>query len=254
MKRGISGRVREGGVLYWSTLVLLAGGSLGLTSCDSPPHTATVRDEQMAALQQKLDAVESQKARLMSGEVANNFELPGVGFYHAAARDFFPYSYGFHKDGKWYVDGAWQDVAPGTPKLTASRPTPEALKKVELALGREQELLNQQKAGSSGSSVTHHHSGFGMGNALMMYWLLAGNRGFFSPGAGFRNAGTQAAGWQQNMDRQRSTVNSYASANPAYRRMVEQSKATGTPVKAGSSVRGGFGGTSSSRSSSSFGG
>jgi len=43
-------------------------------------------------------------------------------------------------------------------------------------------------------------------------------------------------------------VSRYAAANPGYQRMVEQSRATGAPVKAGQSVRGGFG-SSSSRSS-----
>lgn len=205
----------------------------------------------MAALQKKLDAVDSQKSRLMSGEVANNFELTGVGFYHAEVRDFFPHPFGHEQDGKWYVNGLWQDYAPGEAHVTASRPTPEALKKVELALQREQELIAKENTGSTSTTTQHHHSGFG--SALMMYWLLSGNRGGFSPGAGFRQAEAQTGRWQQGLDRDRQAVSSYASSNPGYRRMVDQSKASGKPVTAGNSVRGGFGSSSGTKSKSSFG-
>jgi hypothetical protein len=133
-------------------------------------------------------------------------------------------------------------------KVAASNPTPEALKKVELALDREQQLLAQQPAGTS---TTQHRSGFGAGNALMMYWLLSGSRGSFAPGAGFRQAGAQAGAWQQQVNSSRSTVSSYAASNPGYRRMVEHSRSTGTPIKSGQSVRGGFGSGSSRTSSGS---
>ena len=246
-KRGLASRIRNGGILQWSTVCILAG----LTGCDSK-YTATPKDEQMAALQKKLEAVDAEKSRLMNGQVANNFELPGVGFYHAEARDFFPYRYGQEKDGKWYVNGQWQDQSPAEAKVSASRPTPEALKKVELALAHEQELIAKENSASSGSTstttTTHSHSGFG--NALMMYWLLSGNRGAYTPGAGFHQAQTQSGLWQQGMERDRQTVSSYASSNPGYSRMVAQSKSTGTPVKAGSSVRGGFGSSFKSSSGS----
>ena len=251
--RGPAARIRNGGILHWSTLCILAGGAAGLTGCDSK-YTATPKDEHMAALQKKLDAVDSEKSRLMSGEVSNNFELAGVGYYHAEARDFFPYPFGHQQDGKWYVNGRWQEYPPGEVHVSSSRPTPEALKKVELALAREQELIAKENSGTPGGSPTtvqHHHSGFG--SALMMYWLLSVNRGFFSPGSGFRQAESQAGRWQQGMDRDRQTVSSYASSNPGYRRMVDQSKATGRPVTAGNSVRGGFGSSSRSGSRSTFG-
>jgi hypothetical protein len=221
----------------------------GLTGCDSK-YTATPKDEQMAALQKKLEAVDAEKSRLMTGEVANNFELPGVGFYHAEARDFFPYRFGQEKDGKWYVNGQWQEFAPGEAHVTASRPTPEALKKVELALAHEQELIAKENSGSSGTTTTTTRSNSGFGNAIMMYWLLSGNRSSYSPGAGFRQAESQSGLWQQGMDRDRQTVSSYASSNPGYNRMVAQSKSTGTPVKSGSSVRGGFGSSFKSSSGS----
>lgn len=264
-KRGFAARIRNGGILQWSTVCILAGGVAGLAGCDSQ-YTATPKDEQMAALQKKLDAVESEKSRLMNGEVANNFELPGVGFYHAEARDFFPYPYGQEKDGKWYANGQWQDQAPAEARFASSRPTPEALKKVELALTREQELIEKENnadalttqtaanAGTTHNPTTtyHHHSGFG--NALMMYWLLSGNRGSYTPGAGFHQAESRVGSWQQGMERDRQSVSSYASANPGYRRMASQSSASGSSfhsgssTHSGSSVRGGFG--SSARSSS----
>ena len=118
-----------------------------------------------------------------------------------------------------------------------TQPTPEALKKVQAALEREQQVL----AGQSGAGQSHHHSGFGMGNALMMYWLLSGSRGGFAAGPGFQRAASQAPAWQGEVERQRSAVNSYASSNPGYRRMVDQSRASGVPVRTGQSVRGGFG-------------
>lgn len=248
-KRGITARIRNGGILQWSTVCIIAGGAAGLTGCDSE-YTATLKDQQMAALQTKIHTVDTEKARLMSGEVANNFELAGVGFYHAEVRDFFPHRFGHEQDGKWYVNGVWQAFAPGEAHVTTSRPTAEALKKVELALAREQEIIANANTGSGGNtSSTPHQSHSGFGSALMMYWLLSGNRGFFSPGAGFRQAEGQTGRWQQGMERDRQTVNGYASSNPGYRRMVDQSQSTGRPVAAGNSVRGGFGSSASSRSS-----
>jgi hypothetical protein len=248
-KRGVFTRIRECGILHLSTVGILAGGALGLTGCDSN-YVASPKDEQMAGLQAKLDELDAQKSRLMNGELANNFELPGVGFYHAEARDFFPYRHGFEKDGKWYVNGVWQDTPVAEARVASSRPTPEALKKVELALAREQELLAKSNATTGSSSTTHqHHSGFG--NALMMYWLLSGSRGFFSPGAGFQQATAQSGRWQQGVDQARQTVAGHAAANPGYSRMVAQSKASGVPVRAGQSVRGGFGSGSSRVSSGS---
>ena len=134
------------------------------------------------------------------------------------------------------MNGAWQDRPPAMETVDASRPSPEALKKVDAALQREQQLM----AGQSGTARSGGH-GLGMGNALLMYWLLAGNRGGFTPGAGFRSATAQAPAWQGAVERQRGAVVNHAATNPGYRRMVEQSRASGMPVRAGQSVRGGFG-------------
>lgn len=248
MKRSTAS-IRPGGILRWSTVCILAG--VGLTACDRG-YVATPKDEQMAETQRRLDVLDATKAKLMAGELPNNFHLEGVGYYHAAVRDFFPERYGATSTQGWFVNGKWE-LNPGPDTVADSRPTPEALKKVEAALEKEQQLLAGQPAGSSGGSAQGHSHGFGMGNALMMYWLLSGNRGFFSPGAGFRNATSQAPAWQGSVESQRSAVNSHAAANPGYRRMVEQSRASGTPVRAGQSVRGGFG-NSRKGGGSSFGG
>ena len=243
-KRGLFAPIRDGGILRWSTVCILAGGMVG---CESK-YTATAKDEKMAQLQSQIEAIDAQKAQLTKGEVANNFQLPGVGFYHAGAQDFFEHPYGFSKDGKWFVNGKWQTEPVAEATVAASRPTPEALKKVEAALDREQKNLANQGA-AAGTTTTGNSHGPGIGTALMMYWMLSGNRGSYAPGAGFQRAGTQVNGWQQGMDQQRQTVNAHAAANPGYNRMVAESQSKGTPVKAGQSVRGGFG--SSGRSSSS---
>lgn len=238
MKRSTAS-IRPGGVLRWSTACILAG--VGLSACDRG-YVATEKDEQIAEVEKRIDTLDASKATLMAGEVPNNFHLDGVGYYHAAARDFFPHRYGFADERGWFVNGTWE-LNPGPDEVAASRPTAEALKRVEAALEAErQELAGEPGAASTATSQGHAHShGFGMGNALMMYWLLSGNRGFFSPGPGFRNADGSAASWQRSVENQRAAVNSHAAANPGYRRMVEQSRASGRMVRAGESVRGGFG-------------
>jgi hypothetical protein len=197
----------------------------------------------MAEAQAKIDELDKQQAILKRGEVANNFHFPRLGYYHAAAHDFFEHPYGFSNDGRWYCNGVWQDQAPAEAVVASSRPSPEALKKVDDALAAEQK--EQPQAGTGQTSGSH---GFGMGNALMMYWLLAGNRGMFGGGAGFQQAGGQVQNWQRGVESQRSAVGRYAAANPGYQRMVAQSRATGMPVRPGQSVRGGFGSRSTGSS------
>jgi hypothetical protein len=247
-KRSIFAPIRHRGVLHWSTACILAGGMAGMSGCERK-YVATEQDAKMAQIQSKIEALDAQKSKLINGEVDNNFNLPGVGYYHAEARDFFEFAYGYQKDGRWFANGAWQDQPVGLTTVAASRPTPEALKKVEAALDREQQLIASQGKSASGTQSNNNHQGPGMGSALMMYWLLAGNRGSFMPGMGFQRAGTQVDSWQRGVEEQRRSVSAHAAANPGYNRVVAQSHSSGTPVKPGQSVRGGFG--SSSRSSSS---
>lgn len=246
-KLGTLTQIRKGGILNWSTLVLLAGSSAGLTSCDSDNnYTASTEDMNMAVLQQNLDSVEGRKALLLKGEVEHNMEIPGLGFYHVDSQDFFPFPFGHSQNGKWYANGQWRDFQPATPFLASSRPSDEALRKVEALLAQEQE------AGTAAKSTSHQaYHGGGVGNMLLMYWLLSGNRGSYTPGVGFQRAQAQQQGWQQTLNTQRQAVNAHAAANPSYQRLAEQSKRTGTPINTGSSVRGGFGSSSGFSSSAS---
>lgn len=243
-KRSPLTAIRPNGILRWSTACILLGGTAGLTSCErEETYTATDADVKMAGIQKKIETLDSSEQLLKQGLVENNFSISGVGYYHAAKNDFFEHPYNFERDGKWYVNGAWQNH-PEVEGIPASRPSPEALKKVDAALTREQQTTGAAPA------QAHSGGGFGVGNMLMMYWLLSGNRGMFSPGAGFQNAGRNVGNWQSQVNDERRNVSRHASANPGYNRMVEQSKMRGTPVSPGQSVRGGFG---SSSSGSSFG-
>ena len=244
-KRSFLTMLRPGGILRWSTACILAGGLVG---CDrGVRYVATEKDVEMAETQSQLEKLDTGKDQLMKGEVANNFHIPRVGYYHAEARNFYEHPFGFARDGQYFANGVWQDQP--VPEIAAtSRPTEEALKKVEAALEEEQKVAanpqqQQQQQQQQGG-------GFGMGNALMMYWLLAGNRGMFSPGNGFRQAGGQAGTWQRGVENQRAAVGNYAASNPGYKRMVDQSRASGAPVRPGQSVRGGFGSTRSAGGSS----
>lgn len=234
-QRSFSAFIRPGGILRWSTACILAGS---LSSCDRRSQVVTEKDAEMAESQLMIEKLDTEKEKLLRGEVSQNFHIPRVGYYHADARRFFPHPYGYEQDGKFFINGEWKDQS--VPAIAAaSHPTAEALEHVQKVLEEE-----QATAGNNGDSTNTnqgHSGGFGMGNMLMMYWLLSGNRGMFSPGAGFQNASGQAQNWQRGVETQRSNVSRYASANPGYQRMVEQSRVSGAPVRPGQSVRGGFG-------------
>ena len=243
-KRSFLATLRPGGILRWSTACILAGS---LASCDrGVSYVATDKDVEMAETESQLEKLDTEKSKLIQGEVANNFHLPGVGYYHAEGHEFFEHPYGFSQDGRYFINGVWQDELAAA-AVDSSRPSPEALKKVEAALEKE------QKVAATPAGQNHHGGGFGMGNALMMYWLLAGNRGMFSPGAGFQRAGGEVGNWQRGVDSQRGAVASHAAANPGYQRLVQQSRASGVSMKPGQPVRGGFGTSRSSGVRPSFG-
>lgn len=242
--------IRPAGVLCWSTACLIAG--LGLSGCERS-YTATAKDEEMAKTQRNIEELDALKSTLTRGEVPNNFKLEGVGYYHAGARDFFPESYGTERDGKWFVNGVWQTDPPPVEEISPSQPTPDALRKVMAALEKEEK--EQQQASNSGSNpqvVNHYHHGSGgFTNALLMYWMLSSNRSGFTPTApAYQHAAAQAPAWQGQIDSDREQVRAHAAANPGYSRAVAESKARGTTVRSGQSVRGGFGSSSSTHSSS----
>ncbi len=224
--------LRPGGILRWSTFCILAG----LTGCEER-YVATQKDVEMAGLQKKIDALDQQRLQLMRGSVPNNFHVPGVGYYHAPVRNFFEFPYDHVKDGMHYINGKWEYFSK-EPEVASSQPTAAALKKVEAAL-EEQE---QEEDGKQNATASNHRGGgFNTTDALLMYWMLSGNRGNFTAGNGFRQADQRAPTWQRDVEEKRSEVNNHSSGNAGYRAMVQRSEATGTPVKAGQSVRGGFG-------------
>lgn len=221
-----------GGILRWSTACILAGT---LSSCERS-YVSTEKDAEMAETQHRIEKLDGAKSALLMGEVPNNFHIPGVGYYHAEMGDFFEHPYGFVKDGQHFINGRWEYFARET-TVKASHPTPKTLRHVEMALEEEQKGETQNQ--------NPHQGGLGMGNALMMYWILSGNRGMYSSGSGFQQAQRKVSGWQQDVEKKREETRTYAYSNPGYTRIVQKAKAGGTSVKAGQSVRGGFGSSSS---------
>ncbi|MFT4176415.1 MAG: hypothetical protein QM627_07130 [Luteolibacter sp.] len=211
--------IRPGGILSWSTACLLAGGAVSLSSCEK--SVSRVMDEgQRSERTTETDAVQKQ---LESGLVPNNFHLPKVGYYHAGVNRFYDTPYNQYRDQQWFVNGEWVNGA-GPDNIPATRPDAESLKKVDTALSEEQRTAGTQASGG----------GFSMMNAMMMYWLLAGNRGLFSPGSGFQWAQRQAPAWQANRQ--------VRPNNPATQTQNRQQ---------GVSSRGGFGSSQGFSSSSS---
>lgn len=203
MKRASSLQLHRDGILRLSTWVILAGSPLSLTSCDSSERRAReARTNYESESRRLISELDSQRTQLLSGEVPNNFHIPNIGYYHAAAHDFYPQSYNFQKDGKYFVNNTWVD-APGPDNVTASRPTPEVLRRIDEAFDKQQASLGALANQSEHYSSHAHSSGPGMGTALMMYWLLSGNRGHYSPGPGFASFGQRAPMWESNYRRQR---------------------------------------------------
>lgn len=202
MKRAPSLQISRDGILRFSTYVILAGGTLTFTSCDSSERKAReARSSYENESRRLINELDAQRTQLLSGEVPNNFHIPGIGYYHATAHDFYEHSYNFQRDGKWFVNNAWVPAA-GPESVPPSRPAPEVLRRIDEKLDKQQQSLDATAA--QASNYQHHaSSGPGMGTALMMYWLLSGNRGHYSPGAGFSAFGQRAPMWESNYRRQR---------------------------------------------------
>lgn len=239
--------LRPTGVLKLSTLGILASG---MVSCDNEnKHVVTEQNADMVESEIQIEKMDSQRDLLLSGEVPHNFYLEKLGYYHADAQDFFEHPYSMKKDGKFFQDGKWEDDL-RIANNRSSRPTPECLTRIEKALGEETKDKDAVAGtGNTNQAAPYQSHGMGAGNMLMMYWLLSGNRNRFSPGAGFQRASEKEREWQNGVNGQRSALSNYRQNNPAYSRMVEERRSTGTRLQSGTTIRGGFG--SSSRSFSS---
>ncbi|MES2996602.1 MAG: hypothetical protein V4733_07310 [Verrucomicrobiota bacterium] len=229
MKRIKTLPISRSGILRASTLAILAGGAVGTTGCDSrEKNAAEARTRFEAQSRQVIEQLDSQRDQLLRGEVPNNFHIPGVGYYHAAARTFAEHSYNFQKDGRWFVNNAWGD-APGPENVPASRPLPEALARVDQALAKQEKELDA----AAGQTGARSSSGPGLGTALAMYWLLSGSRGSFTPGSGFTRFGQRAphldSMYREQEKRRAGTVDS------------RSSRPYGGSTSTAPSSRGGFG-------------
>lgn len=259
MKRAPSLQIRRGGILQLSTWIILAGSTLSLTSCDSSERKARQAQASYEAESKRLVAeLDDQRTQLLSGEVPNNFRIEDVGYYHAAGHDFYEHSYNFQRDGKWFVNNTWAE-APGPEDVPASRPSPEALKRVDDALAKQQQSLDTTASQAAYYQNQSHSSGPGLGTALAMYWLLSGNRGSYAPGPGFSSFGQRAPLFETNYRRQRdeqARTTSYAGGGGSNSRSSGSSTSGSTYGKgssSGSSSGDNHSSTSASRSTPSSG-
>jgi hypothetical protein len=246
MKRTTSISLRRGGILHVSTWLILAGSTVSLTSCDSSQRKAREAQSAYEAESRRLiDELDSQRQQLLTGEVPNNFHIPGVGYYHAGARDFYEHSYNFQKDGKWFVNNEWLEQ-PGPATTPASRPAPEALVRLDETLAKSEESLDRL-SDQAAQYQAQASSGPGLGSALMMYWLLSGNRGLFGGGAGFTRMGQKAPLWESSYRQQRDQQ----ARTTAYNRAGVRPPASGNSGSRATapSARGGFGSHGGSSSS-----
>jgi hypothetical protein len=249
MKRAPTLPLRRDGILRLSTWLILAGGAASLTSCDSSERQAMqARASYEAESKRLIEELDSQRQQLLSGEVPNNFHIPGIGYYHATAHDFYEHSYNFQRDGKWFVNNAWAEQA-GPQDVPASRPSPEALRRIDETLDKQQQGLDATAA----QAAHYQHqatAGPGLGSTLMMFWLLSGNRGLFSPGPGFTSFGQRAPMWEsryrEQRDQQARTTTSYGSGGGSSSSRFGSSRPSGTSSSSGD-------GASHSSSSSSSG-
>jgi hypothetical protein len=70
------------------------------SSCDRRSRVVTEKDAEMAESQLLIEKLDTEREKLLRGEVSQNFHIPRVGYYHADARRFFPHPYGDEQDGK----------------------------------------------------------------------------------------------------------------------------------------------------------
>jgi hypothetical protein len=244
MKNKISSR----GILRWATACCLYAG---VTSCDSSnsDYTATEMDSEMARQQETVDQFDENAEKLSAGKIENNFKHPTLGYYHANTYQFYPTPYQQEENGKWFVNGEWQEFR-GPETVLASEPNEETLAKLEASLPELEKKTAEEKqpvASQSSSQNNNQNAGYNhhpsyLSSALFTYMILRGNSHRYAP----QNPGVlnQAGNrWQGQMNDMKSKVSGYASANPGYNKLVQQSRSSGKSVTPGATVRGAFGGS-----------
>ncbi len=276
------------GILRWSTTMLALSlvscdSNVKRVMADPPAEdqapSAVTQPELSKEESEKLKALaafDQRKAVFESGKIENNFYLEKLGYYHANAHRFFPHAYQEEKEGKWYVDGEWRDER-GAEAVEPTTPNVETLAALEKLLV-EQPVSANGTASSSGSAsppMGMHHNGFfgghfGWSDALLTYMVLSGNRHQYTPmQPGILSQ--RGSFMQQQMSASREEINRRASSpagfnsgagvgrasssavsHPSYDHLSNKTAGTSgisRPNSAGATIRGAFG--SSSRSSSS---
>jgi hypothetical protein len=199
--------IQPHGILRLSTALVLAGGTMMLTHCDDRESEQAGRQQQDAIRERARAQSELDSARraLESGMVANNYNIPRVGYYHAAVGTFYETEYNQEKDGRFFVNGQWQDQR-GPLEVPSSRPTIAELARIEALMATIQ--AEESNEGGGTTQIVHHHGGSGFMNGMMMYWLLSGNRnaGYYSPGPGFTRASAYTSDWQRKYQDERAAA------------------------------------------------
>lgn len=91
----------------------------------------------------------------------NNHHVPGVGYYHAPFRNWFPFPFNQHDPGRgYYYNGGWHG-SPNTSGITSSMPDSPAVSRVNSAW----RSANPAEVASRKASIAHSRSttrgGFG---------------------------------------------------------------------------------------------
>ena len=180
-------RISPKGILRLSTAALLAS----LSACGSgesdlgrsvPPSSGQSQpDASQAPIEidpqvekEQLTALENKRLAFASGQIENNYHHKGLGYYHAAARRFLPHPYNQEKEGKWFVNGVWQDTM-GPEPVAASAPDEETLAALENS------LVTAAKSTTATTTAQPHYGSSGLSHALLAYAILQGNRNRYTP-------------------------------------------------------------------------
>lgn len=67
------------------------------------------------------------------GTYSNNHYVPGGGYYHAPYHSWFPFPYNYHDSARGYYHGGQWTAQPEASGLTATHPTPTAVRSINAA-------------------------------------------------------------------------------------------------------------------------